>query len=183
MGDCGLGIYDALVASRPGAIGSATGWSGSMKFSGELTVEAPRDQVFERLRDAKFFGSCVEGVRDFAEVSENCYSAVFETKVAFMRFKFQVQVEIIRVEKPQLIEAKIEGKPLGIVGRLSAKSVTTLVERGAETVICYEVEAGLTGKLGSLGQPVLNSKAKELERQFITNLRSSFAANVGGIPA
>jgi carbon monoxide dehydrogenase subunit G len=40
----------------------------------------------------------------------------------------------------------------------------------------YEIEAALTGKLGSLGQPVIRSKAREMERHFVENLRSAFAA-------
>jgi hypothetical protein len=38
------------------------------------------------------------------------------------------------------------------------------------------VEAALTGKLGSLGQPVLRAKAKEMERQFAVRLGAAFAA-------
>ena len=38
----------------------------------------------------------------------------------------------------------------------------------------YEIEANITGKLGSLGQPVMRSKAKELERQFSSRLRARF---------
>jgi hypothetical protein len=33
----------------------------------------------------------------------------------------------------------------------------------------------LTGKLGSLGQPVLRSKAKEMERIFTERIRAAFA--------
>ena len=39
-----------------------------MKFTGELIVKAPREEVFDRLKDARFFASCVEGVRDLKEV-------------------------------------------------------------------------------------------------------------------
>ena len=39
-----------------------------MKFAGELIVKAPREQVFDRLKDAPFFASCVEGVRDLKEL-------------------------------------------------------------------------------------------------------------------
>ena len=35
-----------------------------MKFSGELIVKAPREAVFDKLKDAPFFASCVEGVHD-----------------------------------------------------------------------------------------------------------------------
>jgi uncharacterized protein len=146
-----------------------------MKFSGELTVKAPRAQVYKAIRDARFFASCIDGVRDLNEIAPDTYSAVFETKVAYMKFSFKVTVEVVRAEEPRQIEAKAEGTPLGIVGRLTATSVTTLTEIGDETKIDYAVDAALTGKLGSLGQPVLRSKAKEMERQFAARLAAAFA--------
>jgi uncharacterized protein len=146
-----------------------------MKFTGELTVRAPREAVFAKVRDARFFASCVEGVRDLNEIDSDHYTAVLETRVAYLKFKFQVAVEVVRAEAPREIEAKIEGVPLGIVGRLTATSLTRLVEQDAETKISYDVDAALTGKLGSLGQPVLRSKAKEMERQFTQRLRAAFS--------
>ena len=38
----------------------------------------------------------------------------------------------------------------------------------------YEIDAALTGKLGSLGQPVLRAKAKEMERRFSERMRAAF---------
>jgi len=146
-----------------------------MKFAGELTVKAPRPAVFAALRDARFFASCVEGVRDLAEIGPDRYSAIFETKVAYMKFTFKVTVELTRAQAPREIEAKVEGTPLGVVGRMVATSITTLSEAGDGTRIDYAVDATLTGKLGSLGQPVLRSKAREMEKQFATRLAAAFA--------
>ena len=156
-----------------------------MKFSGELTVKAPRAEVYDKVRDARFFASCVDGVSELAETAPDTYAALFETKVAYMKFKFKVTVEVVRAEAPREIEAKIEGTPLGIVGRLTATSRTALAELGDATKIDYEVEAALTGKLGSLGQPVLRAKAKEMERQFAARLAACFAApeTTGSTPA
>jgi carbon monoxide dehydrogenase subunit G len=153
-----------------------------MKFSGELTVKAPRAKVYEAVRDARFFASCVEGVHDLVEVAPDTYAAVFETKVAYMKFKFNVTVQVVRAEAPRQIEAKVEGTPLGIVGRLSATALTTLTEAGDDTRIDYAVDAALTGKLGSLGQPVLRSKAKEMERQFAAKLAAAFAGQDAAAP-
>ena len=146
-----------------------------MKFSGELTVKAPRRKVYDAVRDARFFTSCVDGVRDLAEIGPDRYAAVFETKVAYMKFSFKVTVEVTRADPPNEIEAKMEGTPLGIVGRITATSRTTLSESDGETKISYEVDAALTGKLGSLGQPVLRSKAREMEKQFASRLAAAFA--------
>jgi carbon monoxide dehydrogenase subunit G len=79
------------------------------------------------------FALCIEGVRDLTETKDGCYSALFETKVAFMHVKINVAVEIARIKRPNFIEAKIEGQLLGIVGRLNAASSTMLVERGEQT--------------------------------------------------
>jgi carbon monoxide dehydrogenase subunit G len=151
-----------------------------MKFTGNISVPAPREAVYAKVRDARFFASCVEGVRDLNEIDSDHYTAVLDTKVAYLKFKYNVAVEVVRADPPHEIEAKIEGAPLGIVGRLTASSVTRLAEENGGTKISYEIEAALTGKLGSLGQPVLRSKAKELERQFAERMRAAFAPAAGG---
>src|SRR5215472_3848465 len=113
-----------------------------MKFTGELTVKAPRAAVYQAVRDARFFASCVEGVHDLQETAPDTYAAVFETKVAYMKFSFKVTVQVTRAEEPSQIEAKVEGTPLGVVGRLTATSTTTLTDIGGdETKIAYDVDA------------------------------------------
>jgi carbon monoxide dehydrogenase subunit G len=146
-----------------------------MKFSGEIVIDAAREAVFAKIRDARFFASCVQGVQELTEIDADHYTAVLETKVAYLKFKFNVAVDVVRAESPHEIEAKIEGTPLGIVGRLTASSLTRLTAENGATKVHYEVDATLTGKLGSLGQPVLRAKAKEMERSFAERMRAAFA--------
>jgi len=81
---------------------------------------------------------------------------------------------------PEVIAAKIEGAPLGLAGRLTAISATRLVETAQGTTIQYEIDTALTGKLGSIGQPVLKAKAKDMEKQFAKNLCAAFAGTEAG---
>jgi uncharacterized protein len=145
-----------------------------MKLSGDIVINAPRDRIFEALRDPRFFASCIEGVRDLTEIDDNRYSAVLETRVAYLQFRFNVTVALTRVDAPHELEAKIEGTPLGMVGRLTATSLTRLTAENDATTIHYDIEAALTGKLGAVGQPVLKAKAKEMEKQFVARLRAAF---------
>lgn len=145
-----------------------------MKLSSDIVINAPRQRIFDALRDPLFFASCIEGVRDLTETEDNRYSALLETRVAYLQFKFKVTVALTRVDEPHELEARIEGTPLGMVGRLSATSLTRLTDAGNATTIHYDIEAALTGKLGALGQPVLKAKAKEMEKQFVARLRSAF---------
>jgi uncharacterized protein len=148
-----------------------------MKFTGDIVIPAPREAVYAKVRDARFFASCVEGVQELNEIDPDHYTAVLETKVAYLKFRFNVAVEVVRAEAPREIEAKIEGAPLGIVGRLTATSLTRLADDDAGTKVSYEIEAALTGKLGSLGQPVLRAKAKEMERLFTERMRAAFVTS------
>jgi carbon monoxide dehydrogenase subunit G len=145
-----------------------------MIVSGEITVPAPRHVVFDALQNAPFFASCVEGVHDLKEIDATHYDAVLETKVAYMKFTFKVSVEVTGIAPPDRIEAKIEGTPLGVVGRFTAVSATDLVEAGDETLVRYSIDATITGKLGSMGQPVLKSKAREMEKKFAERIRAAF---------
>ena len=149
-----------------------------MNVSGEFTVNAPRETVFRTLRDASSFVRFVDGVQDLKEIDPTHYEAVFETRVAYMKFRFAVTVEVTRIEEPSEIEARIEGTPLGVVGRLTARSITQLTDAGNDTRVTYSVESTLAGKLGSIGQPVLRAKAKEMEKEFAKRLRAAFAQNV-----
>jgi carbon monoxide dehydrogenase subunit G len=147
-----------------------------MKFSGDIVIAASRDAVFTKVGDPQFFASCVEGLRDLTEIDGSHYTAVMETKIAYLKFKFDVAVEVLRMDPPNEIEAKIEGTPTGVVGRLSARSLARMAEENGATTVRYEIEAALTGKLGSLGQPVLRAKMKEMEREFTKRVRAAFAA-------
>jgi len=147
-----------------------------MKFSGEIAVGAQRDAVFAKLQDVHFFASCIDGVQELTPLDDHRFDAVLETKVAYMTFKFKVTVEMTEVTSPHTIAAKIEGTPMGLVGRLTATSSTRLTAAGDQTLIQYEIDAALTGKLGSIGQPVLKAKAKDMEKQFAKNLQAAFAA-------
>ncbi len=136
-----------------------------MNVSGEFTVNAPRDVLFKTLRDPKNFIALVDGLRDLKEIDPTHYEAVLETKIAYLKFKFNVTVEVTKLEVGE-IGAKVEGTPLGVVGRLTATATTTLTQEGDDTKVAYSVDSTLAGRLGSMGQPVMRSKAKEMEKEF-----------------
>ena len=154
-----------------------------MKLSGEISVMAPQAEVFAAIRDAEFFVTCVPGASDLVEIDDRNYTANLDTRVAYIRFKFDVEVQIAQIEEPRLISAQVTGIPAGIVGRLTSTATTELREDGENTIIAYEIDSTLSGRLGSIGQPVVKSKAREMEREFTRRLRARFeleAAEGGG---
>jgi carbon monoxide dehydrogenase subunit G len=145
-----------------------------MKVIGQIELKLSAANVYSKLSDARFFASCIEGVSNLIEKSPNVYSATLETKVAYIKLKFEISVEIIEKVEPSRIVAKSEGTPIGMVGRLVSISSANLIEKDGKTLVDYEIDVSLTGKLGSLGQPVIRSKIKEMEFQFTKHLKQAF---------
>jgi hypothetical protein len=145
-----------------------------MKLSGQFIVAGRRELVFERLTNPQFFASCIEGVSDLVEVDPTHYTANLETRIAYIKFKFAIAVAFAERVPPERVVAKAEGKPLGIVGRLTATASANLSDAGDDTRVDYDIDVALAGKLGSIGQPVLKSKAKSMERHFVQSLNNAF---------
>ena len=153
-----------------------------MILSGAFKVPAARDVVYARLTDAKFFASCVDGVGDLTEVDPTHYTATLETRIAYMKFKFAVKIAFVDMDPPNGMTARAEGEPLGSVGRLTSTARATLSQGPDGTDVAYEIDVALAGKLGSIGQPVLKSKAKDMERSFVKNLLSAFQSSAASEP-
>lgn len=150
-----------------------------MNVAGEFVIGADQQSVFDALRNPDSFIKFVDGIHDLVEIDSTHYRAIFDTKVAYLKFSFDVTVEVTAMEAPHLIEAKIEGSPFGMIGKLTAKTRTLLnAINSDQTSVTYSVDSTLTGKLGSIGQPVLRSKAKDLEKIFAARLRDHFAGQL-----
>jgi uncharacterized protein len=145
-----------------------------VQTTGTITIGAPRADVYAFVSDPQRLATCIPGCSDLQEIAPGKYSAVLSNKVAFLSVKFDVVVQIVREVPSEAIDATITGNPVGLAGRLEARAGVRLSDAAAgATQIAYDVELGLTGKLGGLGQPVFKAKSEELSLAFGTNLKNA----------
>ena len=144
----------------------------ALQTAGEVSVDVDRAAAFGFVSDPSRLVQCVPGCHDLREISPGRYSAVVTSKVAFITLSFQVIVEIVKIEPPDAIEAKITGDAIGLAGRVVATAGLRLGSAGdGRTAISYSTDVVLTGKLGGLGESVFRAKSAELAREFATNLK------------
>ena len=145
----------------------------ALETSGEITVAVDRPTAFAIVRDPVRLARCIPGCTDVREAGSNRYTAVLTSQVAFMTLSFKVIVDVTRVEPPETIEATITGDAVGLSGRVAATARLDLAEAlDGGTTLRYATQVGLTGKLGSLGQPVLRATSAKMARQFGDNLKA-----------
>ena len=146
----------------------------ALQTSGQIHVAMDRATVFQTVRNPVWLAQCIPGCKDLRELSDGRYSAVLTNEVGFITLSFKVIVEVVKIDPPRLIEAKITGDAIGLVGRVQATAGLELSEAGAkQTEIRYSSNLSLTGKLGGLGEPVFRAKSAEVAKQFGTNLKAA----------
>src|SRR5262245_26741934 len=125
-----------------------------LQTSGQVCVDVDRATAFGFVRDPISLAACIPGCKDLQEVSPGVYSAVLSNEVAFITLTFRVRVEVVKIEPPGTMEAKITGESIGLAGRVTANASLQLAEIGpAQTEIRYASNVSLAGKLGGLGEP------------------------------
>lgn len=154
-----------------------------LETKGEITVDVDRDTAFHFIEIPEQLARCIPGCSDLREEAPGRFTAVLSSEVSFIKLNFQVVVEVVKIDPPRGIEARISGRPLGISGQLSGKAELELAEAGqGRTIIRHCSDIGLTGRLGSLGQPVFRAKSAEMSNRFAENLKAAIEENAGRKP-
>ena len=146
----------------------------SLQTTGVITVNLDPENAFAFVQDPLRMAQCIPGCHDLRELSPGRYSAILTNKVAFITLNFKVVVEVVKIEPPTAISAKITGESIGLAGRLAATAELQLAPSGpGQTTISFGTEVGLTGKLGGLGQPIFKAKSVQLGTEFAANLKAA----------
>ena len=145
----------------------------ALDTSGEIVVDVDRAAAFAVVRDPARLARCIPGCQELAELAPDRYTAVLTSRVAFMTLSFKVTIDVVKIEPPLAIEARITGDAVGLSGHVVATASLHLAEAAdRRTTIRYSTEIGLTGKLGGLGQPVFRATSAKVAREFGENLKA-----------
>ena len=156
----------------------------ALQTAGEINVDVDLAVAFGFVSDPLRLAQCVPGCHDLREISPGRYAAVVTSMVAFIALSFKVIVEIVKIEPPHAIEAKITGDAIGLAGRVVASAGLRLRSAGdGRTAISYSTDVVLTGKLGGLGESVFRAKSAQLAREFATNLKAAIEKEPRGTHA
>ena len=146
-----------------------------MKMSGEFRVPTDRETVWRALNDPEVLKACLPGCQEIERTSETEMSATLAIKVGPVKATFSGGVVFSDLDPPKGYTLTGQGQG-GAAGFASGEARVKLVEEGAETVVQYECDAKVGGKLAQIGSRLIDSTAKKLAKQFFDSL----AETLGG---
>ena len=146
-----------------------------MKMNGEFRVPTDRETVWRALNDPEVLKECLPGCREIEKTSETEMTATLVIKVGPVKATFAGGVTLSDIDPPSGYTLSGQGQG-GAAGFASGEARVRLVEEDGATVVQYECDAKVGGKLAQIGSRLIDSTAKKLAKQFFDSL----AGKLGG---
>ncbi|UES53227.1 carbon monoxide dehydrogenase [Roseibium aggregatum] len=131
-------------------------------------IEAPKHKVWEALNDPEVLKASIPGCEDLIKHSDTELEAKVRLKVGPVKATFGGKVTFNDLDPPNgyIIEGEGSG---GVAGFARGAAKVHLEEDGPDaTILHYEVDAKVGGKLAQLGARLIDSTAKRLAGEFFT---------------
>ena len=147
----------------------------AMTMSGEQQLAASRETVWAKLNDPAVLKACIPGCETLDVIGENEFAAVATNKIGPVKARFKGKVKLTDLDPPNGYKISGEGDG-GNAGFAKGGASVSLSDKDGGTLLSYNVEAQIGGKLAQLGQRLVNGAAKKLADDFFVR----FAAAVKG---
>jgi len=140
----------------------------AMTMNGEVQLAAPREAVWAKLNDPEVLKVCIPGCEELEKTEDTGFRAVAKMKVGPVSARFKGRVTLSDLDPPNGYKISGEGEG-GVAGFAKGGATVALAEKDGGTLLTYNVEAQIGGKLAQLGQRLINGSAKKLADEFFAN--------------
>jgi len=142
-------------------------------MTGEVELPASRETVWAKLNDPAVLKACIPGCEELNMLSDTEFEAVAVNKIGPVKAKFKGRVTLSDLDPPNGYRISGQGDG-GVAGFAKGGATVALTDKdGGGTILTYNVEAQIGGKLAQLGQRLINGAAKKLADQFFENFATA----------
>ena len=145
-----------------------------MELTGEYRIAASKAQVWSALNDAEILKRCIPGCEELDKSSDTEMSAKVALKIGPVKARFKGDVTLENLEPPNSYSIVGEGQG-GVAGFAKGGADVQLAEDGDETILSYQANAQVGGKIAQLGSRLIQSTAAKLADKFFANFRDALA--------
>jgi len=144
----------------------------AMTMNGEVQLAAQPETVWEKLNDVATLKACIPGCESLEKTSDNEMEAVATVKIGPVKAKFKGKVTLSDLDPPHGYKISGQGDG-GVAGFAKGGATVNLTPKDGGTLLAYNVDAQIGGKLAQLGQRLVNGAAKKVADDFFANFAAA----------
>jgi carbon monoxide dehydrogenase subunit G len=148
-----------------------------MELKGEYLFDGPREEVWMLVRDPEVLGSALPGTQELEQISENEYAGKMHVRIGPVSGVFAGKIVVSDEVPPESYTLAVEGR--GAPGFANGTGNVKLLEtEDGKTLMQYEGEMQVGGRLANVGQRLIDTASKSMVGQGLESLNNALQARI-----
>lgn len=148
-----------------------------MNFKGTVTINAPRQRVWDFLTDPNQVAQCAPGL-DSVEIIEpdKKFRATASIGFGAVKATFVTDAEWVGLEPPNRAKTKFHGRAPGSVVDGTSEMLLSDGEKPGQTVLQWSADVTVVGTIASLASRLMGPVTQKITDSFFENVRKKVEA-------
>ena len=135
-----------------------------MKLNGSYKLNVKKEIVWKALNDPEVLKQCIPGCDSFEKESDSTFNASATNQIGPMNATFSGNVLLSNIVKNESYTLSGEGH--SSVGFANGSANVKILEENEITILSYDVNLIVGGKIAQLGSRLINGVAKKMSDYF-----------------
>ena len=135
-----------------------------MKLTGSYKLKVKKEIVWQALNDPNILKQCIPGCESFEKKSDTIFNTTATNQIGPMNATFSGTVKLLNIKKNESYTLSGEGQ--SSVGFANGSANVKLTEEDGTTLLYYEVDINVGGKIAQLGSRLIDGVAKKMSDYF-----------------
>ncbi len=151
-----------------------------MKLEGEYLFNGPREEVWKLIRDPDVLATALPGTQRLTRLSDSEFEGAMNLHIGPVTGVFAGKVIVSDEVAPESLTLTAEGKGAQGFGKGVGRvqMLEQMVDGSRKTLMKYEGDVTVGGKIASVGQRSIETVSKSMVRQGLTALDKALEARV-----
>ena len=135
-----------------------------MKLTGSYKLNVKQEIVWQALNNPDILKKCIPGCESFEKESDTIFNATATNQIGPMNATFSGKVILSNIQENRSYTLSGEGQ--SSVGFANGSANVKLKEENNSTILSYEVNVNVGGKIAQLGSRLIDGVAKKMSDYF-----------------
>lgn len=150
-----------------------------MNLSGQETLAVSQLQAWDALNDADLLKASISGCESLTLIDEHEYEALMTVAIGPVKARFKGKLKLSDLQPPSSYSLAFEGSG-GAAGHGKGLARVRLEAAGpVQTVLHYEVQASVGGKIAQIGSRLVDMAAQKMAVDFFGAFSTALQARYG----